>query len=382
MKIAVPKEINHEESRIAATPETVKKLVRAGFSVSFESGAGVLANHPDSEFETAGAKIVANSEAVYRETDIILKVRKPSLAELDLIRDSAICLSFVRPLKPASEEWFKKITAKNISYFAMELVPRIARAQKLDALSSQASVAGYKAVLLASHVSGKLFPMMVTAAGTVQPAKVLVIGAGVAGLQAIATAKRLGAVVEAFDTRVAAKEQVESVGGRFLQLEIEESTEDSRGYATEVSKKTHRSELALIAKHAKAADIVITTALIPGRPAPVLIPEEIVKQMKPGSVIVDLAAERGGNCPLSEPDRETEKHGVKILGYTNLPGMMAYEASQLYARNVMNLVLEFWKKGSFAIDLSDEVAKQTLLCHQGKSVSPVVQEAVQKGTEI
>lgn len=379
MKLFIPKETVAGESRVAATPETVKKLVQTGFSVFLEPGAGQASAFRDSDYEKAGAKI---DPSALSQSDIVCKVRKPSVEEAAQLKEGAIFVGLMRPLKPASDEVLKIFSSRKITGLAMELVPRIARAQKLDALSSQAGIAGYKAVLLAANSSGKFFPMSMTAAGTIQPAKVLVIGAGVAGLQAIATAKRLGAVVEAFDTRPVVKDQVESLGGKFIELPVAEKSEDNRGYATEVSQKTHELEMELIAKHAKTADAVITTALIPGKKAPVLITEETVKQMKQGAVIVDLAAERGGNCPLTEADKEIVKHGVRIIGYTNLPSMMAHESSQLYARNVLNLLLEFWKDGQMRLDLQDEVAKNTLLTHQSEIVSPVAKDAVAKGAEV
>ncbi len=379
MKLFIPKEILAGEARVAATPETVKKLIEAGFEVSIEPGAGQAASFMDADYEKAGAHVELSGAA---QADIICKVRKPSSEESSRFKEGAILVSFLRPMKPSSDETFKVLQTRKITSLAMELVPRIARAQKMDALSSQANLAGYKAVLLAANAMGKVFPMMITAAGTVQPARVLVIGAGVAGLQAIATAKRLGATVEAFDTRAAAKEQVESVGGKFIALPVEGPTEDAQGYAKEVSQKTHERELELIAQHARTADAVITTALIPGKKAPVLITEDTVKIMKPGAVIVDLAAERGGNCPLAEADKEVVKHGVRILGYTNLPGMMAHESSQLYARNVMHLVLQFWKDKKMTLDPQDEVAKNVLVTRDGQPVNPMVLDAIKSGAEI
>lgn len=379
MKLFIPKETIAGESRVAATPETVKKMIQAGFSVSLESGAGQAAALRDSDYEKAGARVDASGLS---QADIVCKVRKPSAPEAARLKEGAIFIGLMRPLKPASDEVLKIFRSRKITGLAMELVPRIARAQKMDALSSQANLAGYKAVLLAANALGKVFPMMITAAGTVQPARVLVIGAGVAGLQAVATAKRLGARVEAFDTRAAVQEQVESVGGKFIALPAEEQAEDARGYAKEVSRKTHEKELELIAEHARTADVVITTALIPGQKAPVLMTEDTVKAMKTGAVIVDLAAERGGNCPLTEIDKEVVKHGVRILGYTNLPGMMAHESSQLYARNVMNLLLEFWKEGRWTLDLQDEIAQSALLTYQGEIVSALAKDAAAKDAEL
>ncbi len=377
-KIFIPKETLVNETRVSATPETVKKLIKLGFDVFVEAGAGKFSGFQDSDYIASGGNIKTLWEA-----DILLKVRKPNDRELAKVRDGAILFSLVRPVQFPSDAFIKTAAQKKLTVFAMELIPRIARAQKLDALSSQAGIAGYKAVILAANASGKLFPMMMTAAGTIQPARVLVIGAGVAGLQAVATAKRLGAIVEAFDTRAAAKDQVESLGGKFLELAVTEKSEDERGYATEVSKETHEKELELISSRAKLADVVITTALIPGKKAPVLVTEKTVAEMKPGAIIVDLAAERGGNCPLAKPDEViTTQNDVKIFGLTNLPATMAFEASQLYARNVLNLLNECYKGGQFDFDLKNEVIENSLLLHQGEIVSPVAKTAREKGIEV
>lgn len=376
MRIAIPKEITVGEKRVAATPETVKQLVKTGFEVVIQTGAGCAASYSDEDYTRAGAKVEFGS--VYPAADTLLKVQKPSQAEVSEMKQGAVIFAFLQPY--ASPEMIQGFVSKKISSLSMEMIPRIARAQKLDALSSQSNIAGYKAVLLAANAIGKAFPMMITAAGTIQPARVLVLGAGVAGLQAIATAKRLGAVVEAFDTRPAVKEQVESLGGRFIEVAMAENeTEDKGGYAKEISKESHEKELELIRKHAKNSDIVITTALIPNKPAPVLIPEQTVKEMKTGSVIVDLAVERGGNCPIAEPDREVVKHGVKIIGYTNLPSLIAAEASRLYARNVLHFVLELYKEGKIELSSENEVVAGSLLTHQGEVVHPGVKNHYQQG---
>lgn len=374
MIIGIPTELQQNEKRVAATPETIQKYVKAGFQVIVQRGAGAGASILDPNYESAGASLAADGREVYQRADLVLKVQPPSDQELALFRKESVLISFLQPLTQL--KLIQSLASTGCSAFAMEMVPRIARAQKCDALSSQSNVSGYKAVLLAANRIQKLFPLMMTAAGTIQPAKVLVLGAGVAGLQAIATAKRLGAKVEAFDTRPVVKEQVESLGGKFLELDlIAKDIEDKGGYAKELSQDDHQRELDLIAKHAMEADVVISTALIPGRPAPVLITEETVKKMKQGSVIVDLAAEAGGNCPLTQKDTETIQHGVTLIGYTNLPSMMADEASKLYARNVMNLVFEIWVKDRLDLDQDNEIVREALVTRDGKVVHPRLQQA-------
>ncbi|MBI4358598.1 MAG: Re/Si-specific NAD(P)(+) transhydrogenase subunit alpha [Candidatus Omnitrophica bacterium] len=374
MNIAIPKETLEGEKRVAQTAETVKKLIDSGFQVFMEKGAGLASAIRDEDYKQAGAGIEDHVAPLYQKADVILKVQAPTPQEFNSLKEKTILIAFLYPL--ARLDLVEQLARKKITSFSMDMIPRIARAQKLDALSSQSNLTGYKAVLLAANATGKLMPMLMTAAGTIQPARVLVIGAGVAGLQAIATAKRLGARVEAFDTRPIVKEQVESLGGIFVSLPVKEETEDQAGYAKELSSESHKRELALIAEHARNSDIVITTALIPGNPAPKLIVEETVRQMKVGSVIVDLAAEFGGNTTLTEPGKEVEKHGVKIIGYTNLPSLMAEEASRLYARNVMNLIFEIWKEGSSEIDFENEVVRESLITHQGEIVHSRVQELV------
>ncbi|MBI4431138.1 MAG: Re/Si-specific NAD(P)(+) transhydrogenase subunit alpha [Candidatus Omnitrophica bacterium] len=372
MQVAIVKEISDNEIRVAATPETVKKFVAAGFSVAVQSGAGEASAVSDSDYKTAGASVESDARSILGQSDIVLKVEKPvkntaaGAHEADLIKEGALLICFLQPL--TNHELVQKLARRNITAFSMDAVPRIARAQKLDALSSQANVSGYKAVLVAANLLGKMLPMMITAAGTILPAKVFVIGAGVAGLQAIATAKRLGAVVEAFDTRPVVKEQVESLGAKFVQLEIKQETEDKSGYAKELSKEDHSRELEFIATHAKVADIVITTAQIPGKRAPQLITEETVKNMRRGSVIVDLAAEGGGNCTLTEPGKAVLKHGVTIVGTRNFPALMPAQSSQLYARNIAGLFFEIVKDGKINLDLTNEVIKGSLITHGGKIV--------------
>jgi H+-translocating NAD(P) transhydrogenase subunit alpha len=374
MKVAVPKEIAPGERRVALTPDAAAALVKTRLEVLIEAGAGTGAFHADAAFEKAGARIVPDASTLYREADIVLKVQKPTLAEVDQLREGAVLVSFLQAL--TSLDLVQRLVARKITSFGMEGVPRISRAQKMDALSSQANIAGYKAVLIAAESSAKFFPMLMTAAGTVFAARVLVMGAGVAGLQAIATARRLGAQVWGYDVRAAVKEQVESLGAKFLQLEIGiADAEDKGGYAKALTADAARRQQELLAEKTKDFDVVITTALVPGRPAPRLVTKETVAGMRPGSVIVDLAAEAGGNCELTEPDKVVVKHGVTIHGPTNLPATMPVHASQLYARNVTELLGEFVKDGKIALDLEDEVVKGTCVTHGGAVVNEAVNTA-------
>jgi NAD(P) transhydrogenase subunit alpha len=372
MRIGVPAETRPGESRVAATPETVKKLVAGGkHQVLVQSGAGVNAAVPDADFQATGATIVPAAAELYAQADIVLKVRAPEAAELAGLKRGSILVGLLNPYDAAG---IQALAATGVAGFAMEWLPRITRAQAMDVLSSQANIAGYKAVMLAANEYGRFMPMLMTAAGTVKAARVLVMGAGVAGLQAIATAKRLGAVIEAFDVRPAVKEQVESLGAKFVEVamtdEEKKQAETAGGYAREMSEDYKRRQGELVHERAKAADIVITTALIPGRPAPVLIREETVKAMKPGSVIVDLAVEQGGNCPLTERDRIVVKHGVKLVGLANLPALVAADASSLYARNLLNFLnlLVDPKSGELKLDREDEVIAGALVCIDGQVV--------------
>jgi len=370
MHIGIPAEIRGGETRVAATPETVKKYTAKGVhKVSVQSGAGAGASIPDSAYQEAGATIVTDAAELYAQAQIVLKVRGPEPGELAMMRKDAVLLGL---LSPHHKESVDALTQHGLTAFAMEKLPRISRAQNMDVLSSQANIAGYKAVIMAANVYQKFFPMLMTAAGTVKAARVLVLGAGVAGLQAIATAKRLGAVVEAFDVRPAVKEQVESLGAKFVEVPLSDEekakAETAGGYATEMSDDYKRRQGELVHERAMAADIIITTALIPGRPAPVLIKEETVRAMKPGSVIVDMAVEAGGNCPLSELNNTVVKHGVHLIGIANLPGLVAADASTLYARNLMNflnLMLDP-ASGELKIDRADEIIAGTLLCGGGE----------------
>ncbi|MEP6877571.1 MAG: Re/Si-specific NAD(P)(+) transhydrogenase subunit alpha [Nitrosospira sp.] len=370
MHIGIPAETRGGETRVAATPETVKKFTAKGFHVVLvQSGAGAGASIPDEEYQAAGATIVTSAAELYTQSQIVLKVRGPESGELAMIRKDAVLLGL---LSPHQADGIEALARHGLTAFAMEKLPRISRAQSMDVLSSQANIAGYKAVLMAANVYKKFFPMLMTAAGTVKAARVLVLGAGVAGLQAIATAKRLGAVVEAFDVRPVAKEQVESLGAKFVEVPLSEEekaqAETAGGYAREMSDDYKRRQGELVHQRAAAADIIITTALIPGRPAPVLIKEETVRAMKPGSVIVDMAVEAGGNCVLSELDKIVVKHGVHLVGIANLPGLVAADSSALYARNLMNflnLMLDA-KSGEFKVNREDEVISGTLVCADGE----------------
>ena len=372
MHIGIPAETRGGETRVAATPETVKKFTAKGLHVVLvQSGAGAGASIADEEYQAAGASIVADPGELYGQSQIVLKVRAPEASELALMRKDAVLVGL---LSPHQAEGIEVLAAHGITAFSMEKLPRISRAQSMDVLSSQANIAGYKAVIMAANIYQKFFPMLMTAAGTVKAARVLVLGAGVAGLQAIATAKRLGAVIEAFDVRPAAKEQVESLGAKFVEVALSDEekaqAETAGGYAREMSEDYKRRQGELVHQRASAADIIITTALIPGRPAPVLIREETVQAMKPGSVIVDLAVEAGGNCPLSELNKVVVKHGVHLVGIANLPGLVAADSSALYARNLMNflnLMLDA-KTGELNINRDDEIIAGTLVCANGEVI--------------
>jgi len=370
MKIAIPKELCACEKRVATAPDTVKKLIALGAEVIIETKAGEKASFTDDAYKEAGAKIAKTTKDLYSKADIVFCVRSPEEDQLKNIKKGTVLIGMLAPYD--APEMIKKYASIGIEAFSMELVPRITRAQSMDVLSSQSNLAGYKAVLDAADQYGSAFPLMMTAAGTVPPAKVFVMGAGVAGLQAIATAKRLGAVVSATDVRPVAKEQVESLGGSFVMVESEETkeAETSGGYAKEMSKDYQKKQAKLVAETIAKQDVVITTALIPGRPAPLLITKEMVKTMKPGSVIVDLAAERGGNCELTELDKVVEAHGVKIVGYKNFPARIAADASSLYARNLLNFLTPLVNKesGKLAIDWDDEIIKGCGLTHNGKIV--------------
>jgi NAD(P) transhydrogenase subunit alpha len=374
MQIAVPRETDAGEPRVGATPETVKKLKSFGAEVAVARGAGIASGISDAEFEAAGAQI---ADAVTKDADIVLKVRRPAPGELAAYKKGALVISVMDPY--GNDAALKQMADAGIAAFAMELMPRITRAQSMDVLSSQANLAGYKAAIDAAAQFGRAMPMMMTAAGTIAPARVLVMGAGVAGLQAIATARRLGAIVSATDVRPATKEQVESLGATFVAVMDEEfrQAQTATGYAKEMSKEYQAKQAALIAETIRKQDIVITTALIPGRKAPVLVTEEMVQTMRAGSVIVDLAAEQGGNCPLTRADQVIEAHGVTIMGYTNLPGHLAVDASNLYARNLFNFVSLFVDKktGNAQINWDDEIIKGANLMRDGAITHPALSAA-------
>jgi len=374
MKIAIPKEQRPDEVRVAASPETVKKLVALGFEVAVESGAGKGASMTDEAYKKAGAEIAADATVAFGRADVIAKVRRPQPSEVKGLKPGALLICIADPFRAGDE--LRPLAKSGATVFAMDLIPRITRAQSMDVLSSQSNLAGYKAVLDAAAVYGSAFPQMMTAAGTVPPAKVLVMGAGVAGLQAIATAKRLGAVVSATDVRPAAKEQVQSLGGKFVAVEDDEfkEAETAGGYAKEMSAEYQNKQAALIAETIAKMDIVITTALIPGRPAPKLITKDMVASMKPGSVIVDLAVENGGNCELSEPGRVVEKYGVKIVGHVNVPSRLAADASALYARNIYNFIELMVDKESKQLKLNweDRILADTCIIRDGEIVHPAL----------
>ena len=373
MRIGIPAETRPGETRVAATPETVRKLIAARHSVVVQTHAGVASGIPDADFEAAGALPGPTAADVYTRSDLILKVRSPEPSELPMLCRGSMLVGL---LTPHDEAAIDKLAATGITAFAMEALPRTTRAQTMDVLSSQANVAGYKAVLLAANEYGRFMPLLMTAAGTVKAARVLVLGAGVAGLQAIATAKRLGAVVEAFDVRAAVKEQVESLGARFIEVPVSdadrEASETAGGYAREMTDAYRQRQAALVDEHARAADIIITTALVPGRPAPVLIREETLQRMRPGSVVVDLAVEQGGNCRLTERDCVVVKHGVTLIGYSNLPALVAADASALYARNLLAFValLADPATGERRLDRADDIISATLVCMDGAPVRP------------
>jgi NAD(P) transhydrogenase subunit alpha len=377
MKIAILKERRPHETRVAATPESVKKLIVLGAEITIETGAGTAAAYTDQAYADAGANIVPNAASAVAACDIVFKIQRPMSAaegvdELGLLRSGQTLMSPLGAL--TNKELVAALAARGVTAFALELIPRITRAQSMDILSSQANLAGYKAVLLAANTFGRIFPQMMTPGGTLSPARAFVMGVGVAGLQAIATARRLGAIVTATDVRPATKEQVQSLGGKFVAVEDEEfkAAETAGGYAKEMSADYRAKQAALVAEHIARQDIVITTALIPGRKAPVLVDEDMVRTMKPGSVIVDMAVEQGGNCPLSEFGKTVEKYGVKIVGPANLPAELPTDSSALFARNLLNFITPMVDKETKAlkIDLGDEVVKGTLVTQDGRIVHP------------
>ena len=376
MKIGIPKEVHAGEKRVATTPDVAKQLIKLGFEIVIEAGAGSAAHYSDASYVEAGVTVVKNAQEIWTESDIILKVRGPELnpelntEEVDLLKENQIYISFLWPAQ--NPDLLKKLADKKVTAMAMDMIPRISRAQKMDALSSMANLAGYRAVIEAAQHFGRFFTGQITAAGKVPPAKVMVIGAGVAGLAAIGAAKSMGAIVRAFDTRPEVREQIESMDAEFLELDFEEDASGTGGYAKVMSKEFIEAEMALFAEQAKEVDIIITTALIPGKPAPELILEDMVASMKDGSVIVDLAAEQGGNCKLSEAGKVVKAHGVSIIGYTDLPSRMAAQASQLYGTNLRHLLTDMCpnKDGNVVVDFEDEVVRGATAVKDGEITFP------------
>ena len=370
--VSVPAETRAGEQRVALVPDIAKKLVALGTTVQVQASAGDAAGYSDADYEAAGAKVYHDNNAL-TSSNILLTVNPPDQALMQQIADNAVIIGYLNPW--SETERFTNLKNKNISAFSMELVPRISRAQAMDALSSQASIAGYKAVLMAASLSGKFFPMLTTAAGTVRPSKVLIIGAGVAGLQAIATARRLGAIVEGYDVRAAVKEQVESLGAKFVDIDIK--AEGSGGYARELTAEEKQMQQDILARHIAAADVVICTAAIPGRPSPRIITKAMVEAMKGGSVIVDLAAEGGGNCELTQAGKNVVHQRVTIAGPLNVPGTVPNHASELYAKNLFNMLSLIIKDGAVHIDLEDQILKDSLITHGGEIVNAAVRERMQ-----
>ena len=379
MIVGVPRETFPEERRVALVPAAVPNLTKAGFEVLLEAGAGVGAGYPDAEYQAKGAKIVPSRAEVFRAADIVAQVLcygsndKTGKADVPLYRQGQVIVGFLRP--QGSIETIQEIASKGVTSFSVELMPRTTRAQSMDALSSMATICGYKAVILAADKLPRIFPMLTTAAGTITPARVFIIGAGVAGLQAISTARRLGAVASAYDLRPAAKEQVQSLGGRFVELPIEaKDAEDSRGYARAQDETFYKRQRELLGKAVAENDVVITAAVIPGKHPPLLVTKEMVASMAPGSVIVDLASERGGNCELTKPGEIIIEHGVTIIGTFNLASSVPYHASQMYARNLSAFLLHLVKDGKLQRNLDDEIVRETLLTRDGEVVNARVRE--------
>jgi len=384
MIVGVPKETFPGERRVALVPTALRPLIKAGLEIIVESGAGADAGYPDSAYADKGAKIASSRDEVFG-ADIVVQVRsyganpEEGKADVERLRSGQIVIGTFEPLTsiPAAKE----VAAKGATLFAMELIPRITRAQSMDVLSSMATIAGYKAVLLAADSLPKMFPMMMTAAGTISPAKVFVVGAGVAGLQAIASAKRQGAIVEAYDVRPAVKEQIESLGGKFLELELEAGdAEDKGGYAKAMGEEFYRKQREMMTKVVAENDVVITTAAVPGKKAPILITAEMVRGMMPGSVIVDLAAERGGNCELTRAGETVVENGVTIIGPLNIPTTLPFHASQMYAKNVATFLAHLVKDGKVELNMEDEITRDTMVCRDGELVNPAMREGASATT--
>ncbi|MEB3830699.1 Re/Si-specific NAD(P)(+) transhydrogenase subunit alpha [Phormidium sp. CCY1219] len=375
MKIAVAKETEVGERRVALIPDIVARLVKQGLEIWVEAGAGEAAFFPDEAYEAAGATVMGDSEKLWAEADIVVKVAPPKDNEIDKLRQGSIAIGFLNPL--SNPQLIERLAQRGVTALSMETIPRTTKAQSMDALSSQAAVAGYKAALLAATNAPKFFPMLTTAAGTIRPAKVFIMGAGVAGLQAIATARRLGAVVEAFDIRPAVKEEVESLGAKFVEIKLDEDTVAEGGYAKELSEESKKRTQELVADTVAGADVVITTAQVPGKTAPTLITEEMFARMKPGSVIVDLAAEQGGNCVYTEGGKDIVRDGITIVGPINLPSSMPVHASQMYAKNIATLVQYIVKDGEVKIDFEDEIIAGSCIAHEGEIKNERVRQALE-----
>jgi len=378
--IAIPKEILPGENRVAIIPDVASKLIKAGFEIKIEKDAGLNAGFTNEKYEHAGAKIINNAEELYSNADIVLKVQRPldhpdiNKNEIELIKEGTLLITFLYPL--FHYQLAKQCADKGINVISMDMIPRTSLAQKMDALSSQANLAGYKSVIMCANILGKIFPLMMTAAGTIQPAKVVIMGAGVAGLQALGTAKRLGAVVEVSDIRSAVKEEVLSLGGKFIEVDTSEDMQDAGGYAKEATPEFLKKQKELIFKHVSDADIVITTALVPGKKAPVFVTEDMVKNMKPGSVVLDMAVEFGGNCEVSEKGKTVKKYNVTIIGEPNIPSLVATHASEVYSKNIFNLLQHISKDGQINLKLEDEIVKGCLISFNKEIINPRVKELI------
>ncbi len=367
MNIVVAKEIKSDERRVSLVPTNISKLVNAGIEVFVEKGAGEKAFFSDADYEKVGATIDSDPTALWKKGDVILKVgtleNRGQMHEADMVSEGSVVIGFLNPF--GNQQLLKRLAERRITAFSMEMIPRISRAQGMDALSSQASVSGYKASLLAANKLGQFFPMMTTAAGTMIPARVLVIGIGVAGLQAIATARRLGAEVEGFDIRPSSKEEVESLGAKFVEIKLEEKTQDAGGYAKEISEDAKKREQEILVEHLLQSDVVITTALVPGKKAPLLITNDMVKDMKKGSIIVDVAAEQGGNCDMTQAGKEVVYNDVTVIGPVNLPSTMPVHASQMYSKNISALLQHITKDGKLNLDFDDDIINKSCVTHDG-----------------
>jgi NAD(P) transhydrogenase subunit alpha len=376
--ISIPKEILPGENRVACVPDVASKLIKAGFEVQIEKDAGLNAGFKNEQYSAAGVKVVEKLQELYANANIVLKVQRPldhpteGKHEIELLKKGTLLISFVYVLHYT--ETAKKCAEFGIDLISMDMIPRTTLAQKMDALSSQANLAGYKSVILAANELGKIFPLMMTAAGTISPARVVIMGAGVAGLQALGTAKRLGAVVEVSDIRPAVKEEVQSLGGKFIEVETDENMQDAGGYAKEASAEFLKKQKEVIFKHITEADIVITTALVPGKKAPVLVTEEMVKKMRNGSVVLDMATEFGGNCEVSEKGKTIKKYGVTIIGEPNLPSLVATHASEMYSKNILNLIQYISEEGKVELNLEDEIVQGSLITHNGEVINQRIKE--------